>query len=211
VLFVLIGASGSGKTTLRRALAERTDLALADLDERVDDLPHPERLDKRWRAEQTEAWLRVALDRQREGRDFVLFGGVFGELLACPSAIELDGIAGALLDCDDAERVRRIRERGPIANEELWHHVIWSSWLRLHRLDPGWLPRVITDADDHGGGVASWLEWDRWSGWSAGDPRWAFDSVSTSERSLADTCAWVLDWVAAQKHLTPPLSGRWWD
>jgi hypothetical protein len=211
MLFVLIGASGSGKTTLRHALAERTELPLADLDEPVADRPYPERLGKLWRAEQTEAWLQVALEHQRAGRDFVLFGGVFGELLACPSAIELDGIAGTLLDCGDAERVERIRERGPIENEDLWHHVIWSSWLRMHRLDPGWLQRVITEDDGHGGDVASWLEWQRWTGWSAGDPRWAFELVSTSDLSLADTCTWVLDWIAAQQGARPPLSGRWCD
>ena len=211
MLFVLTGASGSGKTTLRRALAERTELALADLDEPVNDRPYPERLDKLWRATQTEGWLRVALEHQRAGRDFVLFGGVFGELLACPSAIELDGIAGALLDCDDAARVDRIRARGPVSNEDIWHHVIWSSWLRLHRLDPGWLPRVITEGDDHGGDVASWLEWQRWSAWRAGDPRWTFAGVSTSDLSLADTCTWVLHWIAAQQRSTPPLSGPWWD
>jgi hypothetical protein len=211
VLFVLIGASGSGKTTLRHALEGRTELGLADVDERVDDRPYPQRLDKQWRAEQTEGWLKVALDHQRDGRDFILFGGVFGELLACPSAIELDGIAGALLDCEDAERVRRVRERGPTDNEDLWHHVIWSAWLRLHRVDPQWLPHVITGNDPHGGDAAPWLEWHRWSQWRAGDPRWSFESISTSELPLDETCTWVLDWAAKQRRATAALSGGWWD
>jgi hypothetical protein len=34
---------------------------------------------------------------------------------------------------------------------------------------------------------------------------------STSDLSLADTCTWVLDWIAAQQRSTPPLSGPWWD
>ena len=41
----------------------------------------------------------------------MLFGGVAGELLASPSAVELAGIALCLLDCSDEERVRRLRAR----------------------------------------------------------------------------------------------------
>jgi hypothetical protein len=206
MLFVLIGASGAGKTALRRALA--ADVAVADLDEPVRDGPPRERIDKGWRSGQTEAWLRVALEHQQEGRDFVLCGGVFGELLACPSAIELEGIAGALLDCEEPEQARRIRARGPVADEDLWHHLIWASWLRMHRLDPTWLPHVITAPDPHGGDVASWLEWQRWSAWQPGDPRWRFERVATSELTLGETRAWALDWIAARK---PALAGHWWD
>jgi hypothetical protein len=218
VLFVLSGASGSGKTTLCAALAARADLVVRDVDEAANADPAPTSLDRQWRAEATETRIREALEQQRAGVDFVLAGGVFGELLACPSATELDGIAGCLLDCEEAERVRRLRVRDPGRDDgsgELWPHVIWSAWLRLHRVDPQWLPRVLREPDPHGGRVAPWLEWERWAGWGAADARWSFERLSTSDEDVEATCAQLLEWIegrrAARKAGTLPLAGRWWD
>jgi hypothetical protein len=212
----LVGASGSGKSTVRAALEHRDDLVVRDLDQAArSDQP----VDTRWRAEATEGWIREALDHQHDGVDFVLTGGVFGELLACPSAAKLDGIAGCLLDCEEAERVRRLRARHPerrYTTEELWPHVIWSSWLRLHRLDPQWVPAAIREPELHGGRpTTAWLEWGRWSSWRAGDPRWSFERFSTSDEDLNATCSRLLEWIddrrAAHAQGTLPLAGRWWD
>jgi hypothetical protein len=99
VLLFLVGASASVKTTLRLQLADRLpDLAVHDVDEPFADAPPPTELDRVWRAEQSEGWIGRALEYERDGVDMLLTGGVFGELLACPSATRLDGIAGCLLD-----------------------------------------------------------------------------------------------------------------
>ena len=139
-----------------------------------------------------------ALALQADGQDTVLVGGVFGELLACPSATGLDGIAGCLLDCEENERLRRLRARDPecdLVDDELWSHVIWSAWLRLHRGDPSWLTRPLRGADSSSPeeGVAPGLEWCRRESLSRGDPRWSFHRVDTTHRAPAETTRELLE------------------
>jgi hypothetical protein len=100
VLLFVVGASGSGKTAQRLQLADRLpDLAVHDVDDPFADAPPARSSDRVWRAGQTEGWIGRALAHERDSVDTVLTGGVFGELLACPSAVRLDGIAGCLLYC----------------------------------------------------------------------------------------------------------------
>ena len=85
--------------------------AVHDLDDPFGEQAEPTELDREWRVRQTEGWVQRALALQADGQDTVLVGGVFGELLACPSATALDGIAGCLFDCEENERLRRLRAR----------------------------------------------------------------------------------------------------
>ena len=221
MLFMIMGASGSGKTTQFRGLEGLVAAAAVhDLDDPFGEPAKPTELDREWRALQTEGWVQHALALQGGGQDTVLVGGVFGELLACPSATGLDGIAGCLLDCEENERLRRLRARDPerdLTDDELWPHLIWSAWLRLHRCDPSWLARPLRGADpgSPSEGVAPWLEWSRWESWEAGDPRWSFHRLDTTHRAPAETTRKLLKWIDEQRRLGRtgrlPLSGTWWD
>jgi energy-coupling factor transporter ATP-binding protein EcfA2 len=133
MLAVVFGASGSGKSTQAALLRELLpDVAVHDWDE-VGGSPPP----KNWRQRGNREWI----DRACRGDfDFLVLGGVPGEVLAAPGAVELDGLAFCLLDCADDERVRRLSEReggNSLTPHQLWDHVAWGVWLRFHAADPG--------------------------------------------------------------------------
>jgi hypothetical protein len=83
---------------------------------------------------------------------------VLGEVLAAPSAVEVDGIAACLLDCTDEERLRRIAERAPDEEYDphtLWDFVAWGVWLRFHHADPRFFAGPIrSNADPVFPGIA---------------------------------------------------------
>jgi hypothetical protein len=140
VLFLLFGSSASGKTAALNGVRERVpNLAAHDFDEIV----VPRDADLAWRHRANETWLRRALDLQADGHDLLLAGQVpLGEVLAAPSATELDAISACLLDCDDETRVARIRARGPgwldRVPGELQDHLNWAEWMRHHARNPKW-------------------------------------------------------------------------
>lgn len=203
MLFLLTGASGSGKTACLAALAGRlAKLALHDFDEvGVPTAPTPE-----WRIGANEEWLRRALRCQAMGRDMLLVGQTpLGELLACPLAIELDGIAACLLDCDDLERRHRLSRRPEDFGPE---HFSWAEWQRRHAADPRWEQHVIRDA-------APQLAWSRWDRWRTGDPRWTVRRIHTTGLSIEQVTERVIAWIEEQRGLhadgVHPLDGNWWD
>lgn len=103
MLVVVTGASGSGKTTAYRALYPLLDFPSAESDQ----LGVPPDADTAWRQRRIETWIRLALAEPE--RDLVLFGGgAPGEVLAAPSAPELEAIAICLLHCDPVTRRRRL-------------------------------------------------------------------------------------------------------
>lgn len=186
MLFLLWGASGSGKTTVMHALAPTLPTcAVHDFDE----VGVPPDRDEQWRRETAEVWTQRALDYQAAGRHTLLSAQLpYGELLACPSAPAVDGIAGCLLDCDDHERIDRIRERGAGREAATQDTLCWASWLRMHACDPRWHQEVIMR-----GGSA--MEWERWRSWKAGDPRWRTYRIDTTGASLHDTVDAVRAWL----------------
>ena len=134
MFFLVSGAAASGKSTVVRGVATRMpDVECHDYDE----LPVR---DEYARCEQLEGWVRQALRDQAGGRDFLLAThSPLGELLACPSAPELAGIAACLLDCSDPIRIARLRARGidprwPPSQATL----NWAAWHRMHAWDPQW-------------------------------------------------------------------------
>lgn len=189
MLFLLWGASGSGKTTVLDALAPAlTGFTLHDFDE----VGVPATADASWRHEMAEAWVRRALGYQAEGRHLLLAGQLpFGELLACPSAPHLDGIAGCLLDCDDYTRVNRLKERGDTmaATQDM---LCWAAWLRMHARDPQWHPNVVVDG-------ASDMVWERWRDWTAGDPRWSTHRLDTTGLTVTQTAERLVAWIDRER------------
>lgn len=144
-----------------------------------------------WRSQTTEQWLAVALENQRRGIDTGIVGAaVPGEILACPSAPEIQGIHMLLLDCHDVTRIDRLRRRnGKEATQDMLN---WASWHRMHALDPQWRPDYIRSPK-------AWpeLKWDRWADWKRGDERWKIEVLDTTNLTIDQVVGGLAEWVAA--------------
>jgi hypothetical protein len=197
MLFLLFGSSAAGKTAALRGIRERMpDVCSHDFDE----IGVPPDADTAWRQRKNEEWVRRALDRQLAGDDFLLSGQTpLGEVLATPSAAELDGISACLLDCDDQTRLDRIRARGPEWLErvpgELQDYLNWAEWMRRHARNPRWRQDVIRSAG------AAGMRWDRWTAWHEGDPRWRVRVVDTSTLTIDAVANELARWIADEREL----------
>lgn len=205
MLFCIMGSSGSGKTSCLPGLrALFPHIPWYDLHERgvvPPNLP-PDRkpsLTRGWRHEMTEYWLQQAIEHQMRGEDMGLCDVIHGEVLACPSAARLDGIATILLDCADVTRIDRLRARGddpawigqPVLN--------WASWQRMHAADPQWQPEVIRD--DSG----TDMRWERWSAWQRGDARWHIPTIDTTTLPVEEVVERLAGWMIVQRQRVAAL------
>jgi hypothetical protein len=199
VLFLIFGSSCAGKTTLLTELRERqAELAIHDFDE----IGVPADADIAWRHRTTEEWVRRAVASEP---DFVLAGQTpLGELLAAPSAPQLEAVSACLLDCDDTARLARMRGRGDDwaarFGDNLDDFVHWGAWMRGHARDPRFRPFVIQDQCDPS------MEWSRWSGWRANDPRWRVRVIDTSDVSVEEVVDELERWLEEERELL--RSGR---
>ncbi|HSI86536.1 MAG: hypothetical protein ACAI35_21080 [Candidatus Methylacidiphilales bacterium] len=206
MLFLVSGASASGKTTLiRRLVGTDSTLEVHDTDEWLIE-------DAGMRCAQLEEWIRLALVRQSEGVDFLLgANSPLGELLACPSAIRLNGICACLLDNRDRDRIERMRARGV---DPKWppnqHHLNWAAWHRMHAWDPGWEQHVINRNGPSEHNYACWASW------QPGDSRWRVPVFDTTLHDATQTVELVRAWIAEERgrpesenKLRP--SARWWE
>ena len=193
MLFKLTGSSCSGKTTLVHAASEQLDrIVVHDFDE----VGVPNDADTVWRNRLTEMWVRRALEYQERGLDLLLTGqSPLGEVLAVPSTPLLDGVAVCLVDVSDDVRRSRLteRDRGRWDAQRVGAFLGWAEWHRGHARDPQQRPEVIVDR--------SWPEmvWNRWIGWTAGDPRWSTHLIDTTDRSVTDSASDVAQWVTDQR------------
>jgi hypothetical protein len=189
MIFFVTGASGSGKTAcmphLRRLLSQ---VVFYDFDT-VGVPPHA---GAAWRQQTTEYWLQQALVHQTEPRDTLVCGGaLLGEILACPSAPQVNGIAVCLLDCADVVRIDRLRARGTHgATQDMLN---WAAWQRLHAVDPQWRPDVIQRQS------AAGMQWARWATWQRGDPRWQVWVLDTTLFSPEEVAERIASWVHTQQ------------
>jgi hypothetical protein len=201
MLLTIAGSSCSGKTTAGRACAGLPGLVVHDFDE----IGVPADADLRWRQRSLEHWLRRVLEYQSTGVDVLLLGqSPLGEVLSAPSAVHLDGIAAALLDVADDERLRRLERRDPGTwdAEAQRRFLGWARWHRAHAADPRHHPEILT--------TNGWAEmaWDRWAGWTADDPRWAVTVIDTTDRTPARSATEVRRWAeAARAGRTTPTDG----
>jgi hypothetical protein len=207
VLLTIAGSSCSGKTTVARACEEIERLVVHDFDE----IGVPAGADTVWRQRSMEEWIQRVLRYEADGLDVLLTGqSPLGEVLASPSAIELDGIAACLLDVDDQERWERLERRDPGRwNTETKRSLIgWARWHRGHAVDPRYRPEVITTA-----GYGR-MQWSRWSNWPSADPRWAVQVVDTTRQTVDQSAADVEQWISGVRATfavgqLPLGAGKW--
>lgn len=209
MLLNVTGSSCAGKSTLIwqvNSLLDRDDVVVADFDEiGVPDTPGPD-----WRLIGNEQWVQRALNLQVESRHLLMSGQTpLGELLATPSAVDLEGIGNCLVDVADEERLRRLGQRDPGKWSEgtLEAFVRWGEWHRRHAQDPRHAPDVIVRSSSVP------MAWERWADWDAADPRWTTTVIDTTGRSADDAARELVDWVNEElRHLdigTLPLRKGW--
>jgi hypothetical protein len=203
MFFLVSGGAASGKSTYARRLPEHLErVECHDLDEWVAE-------DSDTRCVQLERWVQLALTAQGRGDDFLLTShSPLGELLACPSALLLNGIAACLLDCADAVRLARMHARGI---DPRWPPTPatfnWVAWHRRHARDPRWLPHVV----DKNGPPTH--RYDRWRDWTSDDPRWRVFVLDTSELTVQQTLPILIEWIQVTRFKPALLSPatKWWD
>jgi len=170
-MLLLSGSSGGGKTYVMPYLKSLLpEVSVRD----SDDFGIP--TDKVGRQERLEICVQEALRLQKLGTSLILCcQSPYGELLACPSAHELDHAACCLIDCHDHVRITRLNSRGD--NCGTMDMLSWASWHRMHAIDPQWRQDVLRDN--------SWdqMLWERWTSWPTGDHRWKVNIIDTSSIS----------------------------
>jgi len=110
-----------------------------------------------------------------------------GEVIAAPSAAQLDGIAVCLLDVDREAQALRLAARGDDP-ALLGDHHAFADWMRAHAVDPGHMHHVLT--------MDGWeaMRWERWTCLEPGDLNWRMHTVVTSSMSRERVPAEVLSW-----------------
>jgi hypothetical protein len=212
VLFLLFGSSAAGKSYALNELRMRgiADLAIHDFDE----IGVPVGADTAWRHGANETWLRRGLDYQAQGVDLLLAGQTpLGEVLAAQSAPRFEAISACLIDCGDKVREARLRARGTDWFERiggsLQDYLSWADWMRRHASDPTWMPEVIRASDP-----TAEMQWNRWSSWEAGDPRWRVLTVDTTALPVERVVDELLEWIGAERAALDagvhPLSASLW-
>jgi hypothetical protein len=194
MIFFVTGASGAGKSALIPGLRQwLPDFVIEDFDhhpiqDEIGVMATPEQ-----RQQVAEAWLQTALGHQP--RHMVICGlGVMGEVLACPSAPQIDHLAFCLLDCEDVERLDRLRRRGDGQSADM-DILCWSAWLRVHHVDPQFRQDVINT------GKNPQMVWERWSGWGRHHPHWRCRYMDTTGLTPRQVSAGVVDWIHAEQAL----------
>lgn len=194
MLFFVPGASGAGKTSIIPFLCQLLpEMAVYDFDahpiqDEIGFMQTPEQ-----RQQVVEAWLQTALANGPQ-HTIVSGLGVMGEVFACPSAPQVDHIAFCLLDCDDVERLERIRRRGDVQNASM-DMLCWSAWLRVHHVDPQFRQDVINT----GGNPA--MVWSRWANWERNHPHWRCRRIDTTHLSPQQVAEQVAEWIRAEQAL----------
>jgi hypothetical protein len=188
VFLLVTGASGAGKSTVRRLVAPELggSVQCVELGDVVDVPGGPT---VAWRQRATEMVVRRALELQTDDRHLLLSGDpvAAGEVLAAPSADQLDGVAACLLDVDRSAQAARLRSRGddPVL---LVHHVAFADWMRGHARDPSHMPEVLI--------TNGWekMGWERWADGGMGVRPWAMDVIETSSLTAEQVATEVLGW-----------------
>ncbi|HAT3869033.1 hypothetical protein SC371_03685 [Legionella pneumophila serogroup 2] len=182
-LYFIGGASGSGKTAIMNELQNILDDKIKVYD--FDDIGVLEGADKKWRQESTAKWLQKLLN---EGKDACLLGQiVLGEILACPSANQIDKVNFCLLDVSDIQRIQRLKKRSTYGADQ--NMLNWSAWLRMHHQDPKWTQHVLKEDCWNG------LEFSNWDQLESWDDKASIELLDTTNFSIENVARKVADWI----------------
>lgn len=187
VLLLVTGASGVGKTTVRRLLQPQLgpEVECAEL---WDISPNPSAQNLEWRQRTTELAVQRTVQLQREGRHFLLCGDPIAavEVIAAPSALELDRVAFCLLDADRQAQQQRLASRGDDA-ALLVHHHAFADWMRRQAADPTHMLEVVT--------TNGWAQM-RWERVAALASRWTVHTIDTSAHDASVVATQVRSWLS---------------
>jgi broad-specificity NMP kinase len=185
VLLLITGASGAGKSTVRAAV-EASLAPAVDCVELLHLTPQPAAMTRVWRQETAELAVRRAVELQSSGRHLLLAGDPVpaAEIVAAPSATELDAIAVCLLDLSPDAQAARLTERGDDPTL-LPHHQAFAAWMRAQASDPLHMPHVVSD-----GGWEE-MNWDRLEQVA---PQWETETIDTTQLDRRQVAEAVLDW-----------------
>ena len=139
-----------------------------------------------WRQQTAEAAVRRAVELQASGRHLLLAGDPVpaAELVAAPSAVELDAIAVCLLDASAHALAERLAARGdPL--ELLPHHKVFAEWMRKQASDPLYMTHVVSNE--------GWEEM-RWQRLKQLAPDWGMHTIDTTDMTATQAADAVLDW-----------------
>jgi hypothetical protein len=185
MLLLITGASGVGKSTVRTLVAPELSptvecVELLHLSER------PLAMTRVWRQQTAEAAVRRAVELQASGRHLLLAGDPVPavELVAVPSAAELDAIAVCLLDASAEAQAERLAARGDLL-ELLLHHQAFAEWMRKQASDPLHMTHVVSDA--------GWEEM-RWQRLKQLASDWRMHTIDTTHMTATEVADAVLDW-----------------
>jgi energy-coupling factor transporter ATP-binding protein EcfA2 len=187
MLLLVTGASGAGKSTARHRIARALSSAVQCV-ELGDVVTVPRYPTIAWRQEATEAVVQRAVELQGTGGHLLLSGDpvAAGEVMAAPSAAQLDGVAACLLDLDPETQAARLAERGDDPSL-LVRHQAFAHWMRAHARDPQHMLDVLTT---DGWDAMCWERLDI----APGDRRWGMRVLDTSDLSREQVAAEVLRW-----------------
>jgi hypothetical protein len=188
MFFLVTGASGAGKSTVRRLVEKTFDGRLVSAEFAMLGVKPEWNLE--WRHKMVERIAQLAIKAQHDGRHFLLCGDPvpLGELLASPSADQLDAVVVCLLDVSETAQRERLKARGDDPTL-LDKHVAFADWMRGHAANPGHRPEVIIQD--------GWEEmrWDRWVGRNDVRSSWNVYVINTTESEPEDIAAKVVTWI----------------
>ena len=139
-----------------------------------------------WRQQAAEAAVQRAVKLQSAGRHLLLSGDPVpaAEVVAAPSAPQVEGIAVCLLDASPEVQTERLNARGDDPSI-LHHHHAFAEWMRKAAADPLHMREVITT---NGWNQMRWDHLEHVSG------SWHVTTIDTSELSPTQVAEAVIAW-----------------
>jgi hypothetical protein len=145
VLLLITGASGVGKSAVRKVVAPQLSPEVESV-ELTDVAPPTIARTLGWRQQAAEMAVRRALELRASGRHLLLTGDPVPaiEVVAAPSAPQLDAVAVCLLDASAEAQATRLAARGDDLTLVV-HHQAFAEWMRRQATDPLHMPHVVSD------------------------------------------------------------------
>jgi hypothetical protein len=182
---LITGASGVGKSTVRTVVAPELSPAV-ECAELLDLTPRPDAMTRVWRQQAAEAAVHRAVELHASGRHLLLAGDPVpaAEIVAAPSAPQLDAVAACLLDASPDSQAERLMARGDHP-ALLPHHQAFAEWMRRQASDPLHMTHVVSEA--------GWEEM-RWERLERLAPAWGMHTVDTTHMTTRQVADAVLEW-----------------